>query len=138
MSGGTVFFTYGCLPWPSWWNMPPMAKNSCWPDLGRLGQADVVDPDAVAGGDQAALLAAQPAGAVPADRDHPAARRARPGRVGVPPRLASRAQPPVGAGHAPPAAVRAGADQDLGACGLPGGRSLAGARVWQRAHSPEV
>jgi hypothetical protein len=33
MSGGTVFFTYGCLPSPSWWNMPPIAKNSCWPPL---------------------------------------------------------------------------------------------------------
>jgi len=28
-----VFFTYGRLPWPSWWNMPAMAKNSCWPPL---------------------------------------------------------------------------------------------------------
>ena len=94
--------------------------------LGHVSQADPADPDAVAGGEQAALLAAQAAGAVPADRDHPLARRARPGRVGVPPRLASRAQPPVGAGHAPPAAVPAGADHDRRARGLPGGRSLAG------------
>ena len=33
MSGGTVFFTYGCLPVPSWWNMPLTAKNSCCPCL---------------------------------------------------------------------------------------------------------
>jgi len=33
MSGSTVFFTYDCLPKPSWCNMPSTAKNGCWPLL---------------------------------------------------------------------------------------------------------
>jgi len=58
--------------------------------LGRLGQADVVDADAVSVGDHAALLAAQPARAAAIDRDHPAARCARAHGVSLPSRLAAR------------------------------------------------
>ena len=130
MSGGMVFFTYALLAGAL---LVPHAGDSEKQLLALLvsvGEADLAGPQAVVPGDHAVLLAAQAA----RSRGHRARSSGRSHRTGRPgflaPRLAGRAEPAVGAGHAPAQTVRAGTDGDFPGSSSPRPRSLAGgARV---------